>query len=91
VDRLLTSGGAATAELGIRRLRRLAAQGVAVIAAGGIRAHNVGAIVAATGVREVHAAVGRLTGERAPAGLAQAVRRLKQAANGLRAAPAGRW
>lgn len=90
VDRVLTSGGATTAEAGTQRLRELVSREVRIIAAGSIRAHNAAAIVAATGVREIHAAVGRLTAERAPERLAQAVRELKLAANGLRSAPAGR-
>lgn len=90
VDRVLTSGGATTAKAGAERLRRLVGRGVAVIAAGSIRAHNAAAIVAVTGVREIHAAVGRLTAERAPEHLAQAVRALKLAANDLGPVPAGR-
>lgn len=79
VDRVLTSGGAVTAEAGIDGLRRWVATGIGVIAAGGVRAENAGRIVAATGVGEVHAALERLTRERSPEGLAQAVRELKAA------------
>lgn len=82
VDRVLTSGGAATAELGVTGLRRLVEQDLAVIAAGSVRAANVGRIVAATGVRQVHAAVDRLTDDRSAGGLAAAVRALKLAASG---------
>ncbi len=58
VHRVLTSGGAATAENGaamIARLVRQAGDALVVMAGGGVRAHNVGALVHATGVREVHA------------------------------------
>lgn len=59
--RVLTSGGAATAIEGIdslARLVRLARGRITVIAAGGIRGHNVREIVSRTGVTEVHARVG---------------------------------
>ena len=55
--RVLTSGGAATALDGSPRLAvlvRKAANRIVVLAAGGVRAHNVTAIVTATGVSEVH-------------------------------------
>lgn len=58
VDRVLTSGGAATAAAGaalIARLVRQAGDALMVMAGGGVRAHNVAALVHATGVREVHA------------------------------------
>ncbi len=58
VDRVLTSGGAATAADGaamIARLVRQAGDALVVMAGGGVRAHNVAALVHATGVREVHA------------------------------------
>ena len=58
VDRVLTSGGAPTAEAGVPELKRLvdrAAGRIGILAAGRIRAANVPAIVRATGVREVHA------------------------------------
>ena len=56
--RLLTSGGAATAAEGVAPLARLvesAGAGLEVMAGGGVRAPNVHRIVAATGVRAVHA------------------------------------
>ena len=91
VDRVLTSGGAVTAEAGLDGLRRWAATGIGVIAAGGVRARNVGRIVAATGVSEVHAALDRLTSDRSPPGLTRAVRDLVEAANGISPpVPAGR-
>lgn len=57
VDRVLTSGGAPTAMAGAPRLAGLvwrAAGRIAVLAGGGVRAEHAGALVAATGVREVH-------------------------------------
>lgn len=58
VDRVLTSGGAATAAEGVATLRRLvvrAGDGLAVIAGGNVRAHTVAALVGDSGVRDVHA------------------------------------
>jgi copper homeostasis protein len=58
VDRVLTSGGAATAEAGAETMARMVARAgdaLVVMAGGGIRAHNAGAIVRRTAVREVHA------------------------------------
>ena len=58
MDRVLTSGGAATAAQGTTTLGRLVERAggrLAIVAAGGVRPGNVGALVAATGVREVHA------------------------------------
>jgi copper homeostasis protein len=57
-DRVLTSGQGTTAEAGIATLRRLverSAGRIVVLAGGGVRGHNVGRIVAESGVREVHA------------------------------------
>jgi copper homeostasis protein len=57
VERVLTSGGAPTAEEGAEVLERLverAAERLALVAAGGVRPHNVRRLVEATGVREVH-------------------------------------
>lgn len=57
-DRLLTSGGEATAGGGIEPLAnlvRIAGSRVSLIAAGGITIENVCEIVQRTGVREVHA------------------------------------
>jgi copper homeostasis protein len=57
VSRVLTSGGAATALDGAPRLAALVREGgdrIVVVAGGGVREHNVRAIVRATGVREVH-------------------------------------
>ena len=58
VSRILTSGGAPTAEAGmgqIARMVRHAAGRLVVIAGGGVRAHNVRRVVAGSGVSEVHA------------------------------------
>ena len=58
VQRVLTSGGAPTAQAGaatIARLVRRAGSALTVMAGGGITDENAAAIVAATGVREVHA------------------------------------
>ena len=60
VDRVLTSGGADTAAAGAATIARMVAQAgdaLVVLAGGGVRAHNVTALVQATGVREVHARV----------------------------------
>jgi copper homeostasis protein len=58
VDRILTSGQRASAAEGAELLCALAAataeRGPAIVAAGGIRAPNVAALLARTGVREVH-------------------------------------
>ena len=58
VTRVLTSGGAPTASEGVAALADLVrhSRGRAVImAGGGVRAHNVAAVVARTGVSEIHA------------------------------------
>lgn len=57
-DRVLTSGGAATALDGaetIRRMVQLAGNSLAVMAGGSVRGRNVRQLVEMTGVREVHA------------------------------------
>ena len=57
VGHVLTSGGAATAASGTAMLARLQAQAggrIAVVAAGGVRAHNVAELLQATRVGEVH-------------------------------------
>lgn len=62
VARVLTSGGAATALEGaetIARLVRHARERIVVVAGGGVRLHNIGNVVALTGVREVHGRLGK--------------------------------
>lgn len=57
VDRVLTSGGTQTAANGVDTLGRLVQQSagrIKILAAGGIRAHNVAEITARSGVVEVH-------------------------------------
>ena len=57
VNRVLTSGHAADAQTGIPglgRLVRAASDRIGIIAAGGIRGHNVVRIVQETGVKEIH-------------------------------------
>ena len=57
VERVLTTGGASDAHAGRHELRKLVerARGrIAVLAGGGVRVHNWRAIVADSGVREIH-------------------------------------
>ncbi|HEV8599112.1 MAG TPA: copper homeostasis protein CutC [Gemmatimonadales bacterium] len=57
IERVLTSGQAATAEAGIPRLAELvvrAAGRIEILAGGGIQASNAARIVRETGVREIH-------------------------------------
>jgi copper homeostasis protein len=57
-DRLLTSGGAPSAQAGaatLAALVRMAGDRLIVMAGGGLRAHNARAVADDTGVREVHA------------------------------------
>lgn len=57
VDRVLTSGGQLAAQAGTGALAALVERAggrISVLAAGGIRAHNVAEIVRRTGVSEVH-------------------------------------
>jgi copper homeostasis protein len=58
VSRVLTSGGAATALEGASAIAALVAQArdrIAVLAGGGVRAHNVRELIALASVHEVHA------------------------------------
>ena len=58
VERVLTSGGAATASEGAEQIAALVERAggrIIILAGGGVRAHNVRDIIARTGVREVHA------------------------------------
>ena len=57
LDRVLTSGGAPTAEAGLDELAALVEQAqerISILAAGSVRAHNVAEVVRRTGVSEVH-------------------------------------
>jgi len=57
VERVLTSGGAPTAAAGADGIRSLVAQSngrIAILAGGGVRPDNVSALLAHTGVHEVH-------------------------------------
>lgn len=61
-DKILSSGGAATAPEGAATLARMvtAARGrLSVMAGAGVRPDNVAALIAATGVREVHGSASR--------------------------------
>jgi copper homeostasis protein len=79
VDRVLTSGGGRSADApGLAALVAQARERIGIIAAGGIRDHNVAAIVQGSGVREIHFAE-RLLPAGAPAmpeRLAEAIRRI---------------
>jgi len=60
IERVLTSGGAATAAEGTEQIRALVAQAkgrVAILPGGGISAETVARLVRETGVREVHFSV----------------------------------
>jgi copper homeostasis protein len=75
VSRVLTSGGAPTAQEGVEVIAAQvlqARQRVSIVAGGGIREHNVREVIARTGVDEVH---GRLIDEAQMRGLVDAVRR----------------
>jgi len=64
VQRILTAGGASTAVEGtavLAQLVRQAGSRIVVMAGGGVREENVRALVAASGVREVHVRLTRLT------------------------------
>ena len=57
IERVLSAGGAASADQGMATLSRLvqrAGNAAVIMAGGGIREHNVERIVTGTGVREVH-------------------------------------
>ncbi len=62
-DKVLSSGGAASAPDGAETLARMveaAGPDLSVMAGAGVRPDNVAALVAATGVREVHGSASRL-------------------------------
>ena len=74
--RVLTSGGAATAQEGVDVIAALVVQArkrVSIIAGGGIREHNVRDVIARTEVREIHA---RLVDEAQMRGLVDVVRKM---------------
>ena len=78
VSRVLTSGGAATAVEGAdvtAALVNRARDRITIIAAGGIREHNVSDVIARTGVREVHT---RFVNEAGMRDLVDAVKRAKR-------------
>lgn len=65
VDRVLTSGGAPSADAGalmLATLARRAGEAITIVAGGTVRARNVAALVRATGIHEVHARVIREPG-----------------------------
>ena len=69
VARVLSSGGAPTARDGAERLATLVRQAgdrIVVMAGGGVREDNVREIVVASGVREVHVRLTRLTRGQGP-------------------------
>lgn len=75
VSRVLTSGGARTAQEGVDVIAALVSQArerLSIIAGGGIREHNVREVIARTGAHEVH---GRLVDEAQMRGLVDTVRR----------------
>jgi copper homeostasis protein len=66
VDRVLTSGQAASARDGAKLIRALVQQAgmrLSVMAGAGIRAQDVAMLVQATGVREIHASASEVTRE----------------------------
>lgn len=72
VHRVMTSGQAASAESGFDRIREFVESAeIEILAAGGIRPHNASALIAATGCRQVHAAL--LKTERDPSAEAAGV------------------
>lgn len=88
VDRVLTSGGAPSAREGSAALRRLclrAAGRLTVLAAGGVRADHVAALVSESGVAEVHArlAHGRCETPESAAALTAAVAEMVAVVTGL--------
>lgn len=86
VERVLTSGGPwrAADAAGLAATLALARGRIGVIAAGGIRAGNVAALIAASGVAEVHFSerLARRPGEDLAAAMAEIVRRAGAAAAG---------
>jgi copper homeostasis protein len=90
VERVLTSGGAETAAAGAATIARMVAQAgdaLVVMAGGGIRAHNVSALVRATRVREVHARVLPFGTAVAEGAMAVWAAEISAVVDGLRTAP----
>jgi copper homeostasis protein len=86
-DKVLSSGGAISAPLGVHILARMvdaAGPDLAVIAGGGVRSDNVAALVAESGVREVHSSASRSalppSGKTVRLGFAHGPRRLTERA-----------
>lgn len=89
VDRVLTSGGAPTADEGAAAIARLVAQAgeaITVVAAGRVRREIVAALVRHTGVREVHARIIRAV---EPAGAETRARWQREVASLVAAAQSG--
>lgn len=81
-SRVLTSGGAATAEEGAHAIASLVGQAgerISIVAGGNIRDHNVRDLIALTNVREVHS---RLVNEASMRDLVDVVRRADYAGLG---------
>jgi copper homeostasis protein len=71
IDRVLTSGGARDAHAGRAAIRDLVVRArgrIVVMAGGGVRPHNAAAILADTGVQEIHGSVPFQVPGRNPAG-----------------------
>ena len=81
--RVLTSGGAPTTQAGAAMLARLvkeAPPSLAIMAGGGVRAANVGALIERTGVSAVHARAMRVVPGQPPSTSAEEVAALLRAA-----------
>jgi len=77
VQRVLTSGGSATALEGANTIAQMVDQArgrIIVMAAGGIRESNVREVIARTGVREIHARISSITQSPTPTTSDRAVR-----------------
>ncbi|HEU0180675.1 MAG TPA: copper homeostasis protein CutC [Agromyces mariniharenae] len=92
VERVLTSGGAASAIEGSERLAELVSHAsgrIAVLAGGGVRPDNVEALVRTTGVREVHLRPGAAVPSAAIAGAIDASPTARSYDSGHRIATSG--
>ncbi|MFO1070002.1 MAG: copper homeostasis protein CutC [Geminicoccaceae bacterium] len=92
VDRVLTAGAPGPADAAsLARLVRQAAGRIAVIACGGLRAHNVGAVLAACEAPEIHFSQHLVPGGAVdPATLSGAIRAVMAAAFSRSAGPSAR-